>query len=140
MDLYRRHFRKEASDHHYLLVSRIFTAAWGAWAVVFAQYAKNLGSLVEAVNRVGSFFYPVLLGAFVLAFFFHRVRGSAAFWGMLTGEATIIACALFTNLAFLWYNVVGAVVVIVSGLVFSMAQTGEPPKLTMMSSGGIQTD
>jgi SSS family solute:Na+ symporter len=140
MDLYRRHFRKEASDHHYLLVSRVFTAAWGAWAVVFAQYAKNLGSLVEAVNRVGSFFYPVLLGAFVLAFFFHRVRGSAAFWGMLAGEATIIACALFTNVAFLWYNVIGAVVVILSGLIFSMAQTDDPPKLTMMSSGGIQAD
>src|SRR5205085_1746712 len=41
MDLYRRHFRKEASDRHYLLVSRVFTAAWGAWAVIFAQYAKN---------------------------------------------------------------------------------------------------
>jgi len=140
MDLYRRHFRKEASDHHYLLVSRIFTAAWGAWAVIFAQYAKNLGSLVEAVNRVGSFFYPVLLGAFVLAFFFHRVRGSAAFWGMLVGEATIIACALFTNVAFLWYNVIGAVVVIVSGLIFSMAQASDPPKLSVMSSGGMQAD
>ena len=57
------------------MVSRIFTAAWGAWAVMFAQYAKNLGSLVEAVNHVGSFFYPVLLGVFVLAFFFRRVRG-----------------------------------------------------------------
>jgi Na+/proline symporter len=108
--------------------------------VVFAQYAKNLGSLVEAVNRVGSFFYPVLLGAFVLAFFFNRVRGSAAFWGMLAGEATIVSCALFTNVAFLWYNVIGAVVVIVCGVIFSMAQTEEPPKLTTMSSGGTQAD
>ena len=140
MDIYRRHFRKEASDRHYLLVSRIFTAAWGAWAVVFAQYAKNLGSLVEAVNRVGSFFYPVLLGAFVLAFFFSRVRGSAAFWGMLVGEATIISCALFTNVAFLWYNVIGAVVVIGSGLIFSMAQTEDPTKLTTVSSGGSHVD
>jgi hypothetical protein len=59
---------------------------------------------------------------------------------MLVGEATIIACALFTNVAFLWYNVIGAVVVIVSGLIFSMAQAGDPPKLTMMSSGGMQAD
>src|SRR5262249_55298318 len=64
MDIYRRHFRKDATDRHYLVASRLFTAAWGAWAVIFAQYAKNLGSLVEAVNRVGSFFYPVLLGVF----------------------------------------------------------------------------
>jgi len=126
MDLYRRHFRKEAPDRHYLLVSRIFTAAWGAWAVVFAQYAKNLGSLVEAVNRVGSYFYPVLLGAFVLAFFFHRVRGSAAFWAMLAGEATIVLCAVFTNVAFLWYNVIGAVSVIVFGLLFSAGGKTEP--------------
>ena len=123
MDLYRRHFRPEASDRHYLLASRIFTVAWGAWAVIFAQYAKNLGSLVEAVNRVGSFFYPVLLGAFVLAFFFHRVRGSSAFWAMLVGEAAIVGCALFTNVAFLWYNVIGAVIVIVAGVCFSLLRS-----------------
>jgi len=119
MDIYRRHFRKDASDRHYLLVSRLFTAAWGAWAVIFAQFAKNLGSLVEAVNLVGSYFYPVLLGVFVLAFFFPRVRGSAAFWAMLTGEAGIVACALYTKIAFLWYNVIGALIVIVCGLIYS---------------------
>ncbi len=60
MDIYRRHFKPHASDRHYLVASRIFTAVWGAWAVVFAQFARHLGSLVEAVNQVGSFFYPVL--------------------------------------------------------------------------------
>ena len=121
IDIYRRHFRKEGTDRHYLLMSRLFTACWGAWAVIFAQYAKNLGSLVEAVNQVGSFFYPVLLGAFILAFFFGRVRGSSAFWAMLTGEAVIVACALFTKIAFLWYNVIGAFVVVLCGLFLSMA-------------------
>ena len=116
MDIYRRHFRPVASDRHYLLASRIFTALWGAWAVMFAQYAKNLGSLVEAVNLVGSYFYPVLLGVFILAFFFRNVRGSAAFWAMVTGEAAVVACALFTNIAFLWYNVIGTAVVVVAGL------------------------
>jgi Na+/proline symporter len=120
MDLYRRHMKPDASDRHYLIVSRIFTAAWGGWAVVFAQYARHLGSLVEAVNQVGSFFYPVLLGAFVLAFFFPKVRGSAAFWGMLIGEAAILYCAKFTGVAFLWYNVIGAVTVVASGWVFSL--------------------
>jgi SSS family transporter len=119
MDIYRRHFRRDASDSHYLIVSRLFTAAWGAWAVIFAQFAKNLGSLVEAVNLVGSYFYPVLLGVFVLAFFFPRVRGSAAFWAMLTGEAGIVACALCTKIAFLWYNVIGALIVIFCGLIYS---------------------
>ena len=126
IDIYRRLARPEETDRHYLFVSRVFTALWGLWAVVFAQYAKNLGSLVEAVNQVGSFFYPVLLGVFALAFFFERVRGNAAFWAMLAGEATIIACALFTKLAFLWYNVVGAVAVIAFGLLFSVLFP-EPP-------------
>ena len=87
MDIYRGTSGRDATDRHYLMASRLFTAAGALWAVIFAQYAKNLGSLVEAVNQVGSFFYPVLLGVFMLAFFFRRVQGGAAFWAMLTGEA-----------------------------------------------------
>jgi Na+/proline symporter len=120
MDLYRRFVRAEATDRHYLVASRLCTAIWGVWAVVFAQYAKNLGSLVEAVNQVGSYFYPVLLGVFVLAFFFRSVKGSAAFWAMLTGEGVIVACSLFTHIAFLWYNVIGTFTVVIAGLVYSV--------------------
>jgi SSS family solute:Na+ symporter len=127
MDIYRRFVRAEETDRHYLLVSRLFTAVWGGWAVVFAQYAKNLGSLVEAVNQVGSYFYPVLLGVFILAFFFDRVRGGAAFWAMLTGEAIIVVCALFTHIAFLWFNVIGTVAVVAAGLLFSL-RTTQPPR------------
>jgi Na+/proline symporter len=123
MDLYRRHFRPNASDRHYLWVSKVFTAGWGIWAVVFAQYARNRGSLVEAVNQIGSYFYPVLLGVFTLAFFFPRVRGSAAFWAMLIAEAAIVACALFTHIAYLWYNVLGAVIVVIFGLLLAGRQT-----------------
>ena len=135
MDIYRRHFRPHASDRHYLLASRVFTALWGAWAVVFAQYAKNLGSLVEAVNLVGSYFYPVLLGVFVLAFFFRKVRGSAAFWAMLIGEASVVACALFTHIAFLWYNVIGTVVVVVAGIFLATFQDAEPGADTPLAIG-----
>jgi solute:Na+ symporter, SSS family len=132
MDLYSRHFRKDASDRHYLLASRVFTAAWGAWAVVFAQYAKQLGSLVEAVNQVGSFFYPVLLGVFILAFFFRRVQGSAAFWAMVIGECAIVSCAVFTKIAFLWYNVIGTLVVVACGVLLSLFQA-------RAKGAGIQT-
>jgi Na+(H+)/acetate symporter ActP len=127
MDLYRRLWRSDESDRHYLMVSRVCTALWGAWAVAFAQYAKNLGSLVEAVNQVGSYFYPVLLGVFVLAFFFKRVRGSAAFWAMLTGEAVIVLCSLFTHIAFLWFNVIGTAAVVIAGLIFSLGRNEQPP-------------
>lgn len=118
MDLYRRLWRPDATDRHYLVASRFFTALWGIWAVIFAQYAKNLGSLVEAVNQVGSYFYPVLLGVFVLAFFFKQVRGGAAFWAMLTGEAVVILCSVFTHIAFLWFNLIGTLAVVGAGIVY----------------------
>lgn len=133
MDLYRRLARPDESDRHYLTVSRIFTAIWGAWAVLFAQFARNLGSLVEAVNLVGSYFYPVLLGVFVLAFFFKRVRGSAAFWAMLTGEGVIVACSIFTHIAYLWFNVIGTFAVVIAGLVFSVWM--KPPPGVLHPSG-----
>jgi Na+/proline symporter len=116
IDIYKRHVRRDATDSHYLLVSRLATVFWGLYAVVFAQYARNLGSLIEAVNMVGSLFYGTLLGVFTLAFFFKRVGGTAAFTGMLIGEAAILGTARYSNISFLWYNVIGAVVVVVVGV------------------------
>jgi SSS family transporter len=116
MDIYRRHFRPAGSDAHYLMVSRLATAFWGLYAMVFAQFGKNLGSLVEAVNLVGSLFYGSLLGVFVLAFFVKRAGGTGAFLGMIAGEAAIFSCFFFTNISFLWYNVIGALVVVLVGL------------------------
>jgi Na+/proline symporter len=68
------------------------------------------------VNQVGSLFYGGMLGVFILAFFVKRVSGNAAFIGVLAGEAAIFAAARFTNIAFLWYNVIGCVVVIAVAL------------------------
>jgi len=119
IDIYKRHIKPVATDGHYLLVSRLATVFWGAYAMLFAQYARTLGSLVEAVNMIGSLFYGTLLGVFTLAFFFKRVRGTGAFWGMLLGEAAILAVARFTKVTFLWYNVIGAVVVVIAGLVIN---------------------
>jgi Na+/proline symporter len=119
IDVYRRHVHPNASDHHYLWVSRLATAFWAGYAVFFAQYAKKLGSLIEAVNLLGSLFYGSLLGVFVLAFWFRRVSGTGAFLGMLAGEAAIFWAFWFTGISFLWYNVIGCVVVILTGLVVS---------------------
>jgi Na+/proline symporter len=121
MDLYRRYWRPTGSDGHYLFVSRVATAFWGIYAMIFAQYGKNLGSLVEAVNLVGSLFYGSLLGVFTLAFFFKGVSGRGAFWGMILGEVAIFSAFFFSNISFLWYNVIGAIVVIVTGLLFQLA-------------------
>ena len=119
IDLYQRHVRKDASDHHYLTASRLATVFWGAYAVVFAQYGKNFGALIVAVNVVGSLFYGGLLGVFVLAFGFKKVGARGAFFGVLAGEAAIFSAFLFTKISFLWYNVIGCVVVIAVALLVS---------------------
>lgn len=119
IDVYKRHIRKNANDEHYLLVSRIATAFWGLWAMVTAQQAKNMGSLVEAVNMIGSLFYGGLLGVFVLAIFFKRVGGTAAFTGVLVGEAAIFTANYLKLTSFLWFNVIGCVVVILTALLIT---------------------
>ncbi len=136
IDIYKRHIRAGATDRHYLMVSRIATGFWGIYAVVFAQFGKNLGSLVEAVNMVGSLFYGSLLGVFVLAFFFKKVGGTAAFWAMLAGEAAIFAAFFFTKISFLWYNVIGAIVVVAAGLLLAktLRQPGSSTILPTPSS------
>jgi SSS family transporter len=119
IDIYRRHVNKRGSDHHYLMASRFATVFWGIYAVAFAQYGKNFGALIEAVNIVGSLFYGGLLGVFVLAFFFKSVGANGAFFGVLAGEAAIFAANFFTRISFLWYNVIGCLVVIVVGVLVS---------------------
>ncbi|HWR53816.1 MAG TPA: sodium:solute symporter, partial [Bryobacteraceae bacterium] len=119
IDVYRRHIRKTAPDRHYLWASRVFTAFWGCYAIWFAQYGAGLGSLVVAVNKVGSLFYGSMLGAFVLAFGFPHTRGTAAFIGVLAGQAAIIWGNLTLDISFLWYNVLGCVVAVGTGLIVS---------------------
>jgi len=116
VDIYRRHISRHGSDHHYLNASRWATLFWGAYAVAFAGLGNRLGSLIVAVNVVGSLFYGSLLGCFVLAFGFPRVRGTAAFAGMLAGEAAIFAAFLFSRISWLWYNAIGCLVVMAVAL------------------------
>ena len=123
IDVYKRYFARERDDRHYLFVSRCLTVFWGAYAVVFATFgARGFGALIERVNIVGSLLYGGLLGVFVLAFCFKSVGGTAAFAGVLAGEAAIFAAAAFTPVSFLWYNVIGSVVVVTVGLFWQRFQ------------------
>jgi Na+/proline symporter len=122
IDVYQRHISKGRSDSHYLLASRVATVFWGAYAVAFANFAPSFGALIEAVNQVGSLFYGSMLGVFVVAFFMKRAGGTAAFWGVVTGQTTIFAIAWFTPIAYLWYNVIGALVVIVMAWTISRSR------------------
>lgn len=119
IDIYRRHFKTDAGDRHYLNAARLATVFWGAYAVVTAELGSSLGALIEAVNIVGSYFYGGLLGVFVLAFYFKQVTGNGAFLGVLAGEAAIFAAAALTGISFLWYNVIGCLVVVATGVAVS---------------------
>jgi Na+/proline symporter len=119
IDVYKRHLNPGATDHHYLMASRAATVFWGCFATMFATFASNFGALIEAVNQVGSLFYGGLLGVFVLAFFAKKVGGTAAFYGVIAGELAIFATARFTSIKFLWYNVIGSLVVVAVALALS---------------------
>lgn len=122
IDVYRRHFKPQASDHHYLNASRWATVIWGLYAVVVASLtAQRPNALIETVNQVGSFFYGSMLGVFVVAFFLKRVSGTAAFLGTLVGQAAIFATAAFTNIAYLWLTPIGCAVVIAVAVIISYA-------------------
>lgn len=113
VDVVRRLLGWQGSDRATVAVSRAATAAWGAFAIAFALSASRLGSLVEAVNILGSLFYGTILGIFLLAFYFwRRVSATAAFVAALAGEVLVLACYAFTDIPFLWFNVLGCVAVV----------------------------
>ena len=123
IDFYRRWFRPEATDAHYLTVSKVATAFWGVFACFVAVYAVSLGSLIEVVNRFGSFFYGSILGVFLLAMV-PRARGIGAFLGLLAGMGAVAAVTFGApSVSFLWHNVIGAAVVLLVGVVLSRAGT-----------------
>ena len=119
IDFYKRRIRPEAPDRHYLNVSKIATGLWGLFACGVALWAAELGSLIEVVNRFGSFFYGSILGVFILAVGFPRATGNGAFIGLIAGMGSVAWVATFTRVAFLWHNVIGAVAVVIVGLAVS---------------------
>jgi Na+/proline symporter len=127
IDFYRRFVRREADDRHYLQVSRIATGFWGLFASAVAVWAAELGSLIEVVNRFGSFFYGSILGVFILAVGFPRATGNGAFIGLIAGMAAVAWAASYTSVAFLWHNVIGAVVVVAVGMAVSLVQPRAAP-------------
>jgi Na+/proline symporter len=132
IDVYRRLLRPAASDAHYLRISKAATAFWGAFACVVATFAAGLGSLIEVVNRFGSYFYGSLLGVFVLAVAFRRTTGTGAFVGLIAGMAVVLTVAFHPatkGISFLWQNPIGAIVVVVVGL-FVSALTARPAPST----------
>jgi Na+/proline symporter len=120
IDLYKRSIKKNASDEHYVISSKVFTAFWGVGAILFATYASLFENLIQAVNLLGSLFYGTILGIFIVGFFMKFVKGRAVFIAALLSQALILLIhfrngtgilGIHWDIGFLWYNAVGCIAV-----------------------------
>lgn len=125
IDIYKRLIKKDGSDKHYLFVSKLATVFWGLYAIAFALFANRLGSLIEAVNILGSLVYGTILGIFLLGFYFKKIGGNATFVAAIIAEVVVMACWLFSDIPFLWFNVIGCVVVVLIAHILNPAYSSK---------------
>jgi len=117
VDFYRHIVRREATDAHYLTASKWFTAVWSLVAIGFALFAHSSENLIQAINILGSLFYGVVLGLFLIAFFLKKIDGTAVFWGALTAQGLVFMLYGTLSISYLWYNLIGCA----ACLLFSLA-------------------
>lgn len=118
IDLYKRMWVKDKDELHYFKASRWFTFGWGIFSIATAMFASQLGSLIEAVNILGSLFYGTILGIFLVAFYMKPIGGKAVFWGAIVTELIVIGIYIADVISFLWLNVIGCLLVlIIAGLI-----------------------
>jgi Na+(H+)/acetate symporter ActP len=118
VDLYKRGINPEANDKQLVVASKWFVVLWGAIAIGFALIAGMVDNLIQAVNILGSLFYGVILGIFVAGFYVKQIKGWAVFIAALLSEAVVLYCFNYVEwIGFLWYNVIGCLLVIAFGLI-----------------------
>ena len=126
IDIYRRILRPNASEQHYVRFSRGITVMWGVLCVMVAMFANRLGSLIEAVNILGSLFYGTILGIFLVAFYFKNLGTTATFWAAVVAELLVLLFWKLDLMAFLWLTPVGCLLVI--GLAWALQQVLPKPE------------
>ncbi|MEM6378448.1 MAG: sodium:solute symporter [Bacteroidota bacterium] len=132
VDLYRRLYKKDESDKHYLSTSKWMTVIWGGIALVFASTANLFDNLIEAVNIIGSLFYGAILGIFVVAFMFKKVTGTPVFVAAVIGEIIVVVIFIlnsmgYISIAYLWLNLIGCVLVVLFALLLQALRVGQKP-------------
>ena len=120
VDMYKRSVNPHADPYHYVKASKWFTVMWAILAMIFAMLASFAENLIQFVNIVGSLFYGTILGIFLAAFYVKRVGGTAVFWAAIISEGIVFYCYRFTDLAFLLYNIIGCLSVILLSLLFQV--------------------
>jgi Na+/proline symporter len=122
VDIYQRFIQPDKSNQHYWWTSKIVTLAWGIFCLFVAQFAVNMGSLIEVVNILGSWFYGTILGVFLCAFYLPKTKGTEVFWAAIIAEIIVIYAWKIDFMAFLWLNVLGCVLVVVFAKLFSLGR------------------
>ncbi|WP_338792646.1 sodium:solute symporter [Bernardetia sp. MNP-M8] len=124
IDIYKRSLVKDKDEEHYVKASKGFTMFWGVYAIFFAMLATQLDNLIQAVNILGSLFYGTILGIFLVAFYIKKVKSNAVFYAAVVSESLILIHYFFFKetfeIGFLWYNLIGCVMVIVMGILFQL--------------------
>jgi hypothetical protein len=123
IDLWR-HFRPLAAhdEARNVRAAKWLTAMWGVIAVAFALFAGFSENLIEAINIIGSIFYGVVLGIFLVAFFLKSVGGTPVFWAAVAAQTLIFALFLLRHhfpvldFSYLWYNLIGCAACVVFSL------------------------
>jgi hypothetical protein len=119
-DIYQRFIAPERGNQHYWWISKLITLGWGVLCLVVAQFAVNMGSLIEVVNILGSWFYGTILGIFLCAFYLPRTTGTQVFIAALIAEAFVIYAWKVEWMAFLWLNVLGCLLVMAIAFLLSL--------------------
>jgi len=130
VDIYRHVFNRTADDTHSLRATKLFTALWGGVAIGFALFANLVENLIEAVNILGSIFYGVVLGVFLVAFFVKWVHGSAVFWAALIAQTLVVVLFFQLEISYLWYNVIGCTLTMGLALIGQSLQRSSAPPAT----------
>lgn len=120
VDIHKKFIKKDCTEGEDYSTSRWYTFAWGIFSIIVAMFATNMGSLIEAVNVLGSLFYGVILGVFLVAFYLKHIKGDAVFISAILVEIGIIILFWKSSIGFLWLNLVGALGVVLLALFFQL--------------------
>jgi SSS family solute:Na+ symporter len=151
VDIHKKYFDKDCSESKAYSISKWYTFGWGIFSIIIAQFAGNMGSLIEAVNVLGSLFYGVILGIFLVAFYLKRINGHAVFISAVIVEIIIILSFIWpgitqkfplvvhnlpavlnyfmeglSSISFLWLNVIGSIGTVLVAMVLQMFFNRKP--------------
>ena len=111
VDILKRNF-SYINDDNIVYYTKLMTFFWGICAITIASFAYLADNLIQLVNIIGSIFYGNVLGIFIIAFFFKKLKSNSVFFGAIITQLIIIYAWFFDWMPFLWLNVFGCFTVI----------------------------